>query len=148
MSGTYPTAWRVIIGGTGLDGSDETFCKHTPCNWQLQLQCFSKQVCVKLDVYSKDPCANRQTDRLTDGHGKKEGEGEQAAAVRACASKAQNGLQHPTYDRMEKENSFSFSVSANRCVLKLNYHKWKECSFSFQKSMGFVYFFFYNSFVA
>ena len=30
-----------------LDGSDETFCKHTPCNWQLQLQCFSKQVCVE-----------------------------------------------------------------------------------------------------
>ena len=28
-----------------LDGSDETFCKFTPCSWQSQFQCLNMQVC-------------------------------------------------------------------------------------------------------
>ena len=30
-----------------LDGSDETFCKYLPCQWEFQFQCLSEQVCVE-----------------------------------------------------------------------------------------------------
>ena len=47
--------------------------------------------------------------------------------MRACFSKAQNRLLHPTDDKMEKENSLSFNVSANSCVLKLDVYFKDPC---------------------